>query len=76
MPNLVKLNDGRSMYADKIKLSAMLVEETRKAGHMLTFDEARSIPDLPTPNNYAFSFGSFANAAKEAWNKVEMSKKG
>lgn len=52
-------------------LMDLLIDKTKTLGHMLTFDEASTIPDMVEPNSYAFYFGSFSNAAKLAWFKAK-----
>jgi len=48
-------------------LMDLLVEKTISAGHMLSFQEASNDPEMVQPNNYAFYFGSFNEAARIAW---------
>lgn len=54
----------------------ILVEETKKAGHQLSNDEIRVNTNLPTPEEYAYHFGSSDNAARTAWRKVHVEEKG
>ena len=43
-----------------------LVELARRLGRDPTFDEVRDEPGMPHPNDFAFYFGSFTEAKKEA----------
>ena len=54
----------------EVDLMDLLVVKTAALGHMLTFSEAAADPDMVTPNSYAYYFGSFSEAAKQAWQKV------
>jgi hypothetical protein len=47
-----------------------LLEKTSKLGHQVTSEEMASDKKMPKPNDYAYYFGSFANAAREAWRQV------
>lgn len=68
-------NNGDKFGAEKPEkdLMDLLVEKTISAGHMLSFQEASSDPEMVQPNNYAFYFGSFSDAAKIAWLKARPS---
>ena len=48
------------------KMFRKLVELARRLGRDPTFDEVRDEPEIGNPNNFAFYFGSFTNALKEA----------
>ena len=52
-------------------LMDLLIEKTKILGHMLTFTEASEDPEMVQPNNYAFYFGSFGEAAKIAWRRAK-----
>ena len=56
------------------ELMEMLVNKTRAVGHMVSFKEASEDPDLVDPNNFAFYYGSFSEAAAIAWRKVSKPK--
>lgn len=60
----------------KKQLMKMLVEKTRDVGHVLSFREACEDPDMIDPNNYAFYFGSFREAAKLAWKEANGNPQG
>lgn len=47
-----------------------LVKKTEASGHQITFEEMANDPKMPNPNEYAFYFGSFANASAEVWRSV------
>lgn len=68
-------NKGGYLYTSnpKEELMRMLTDKTRAVGHMVTFKEASEDPDMVNPNNYAFYFGSYGEAAKRAWNRVKNS---
>ena len=70
-------NNGDRLSTDNPKkdLMALLVERTEKLGHMLSFAEATEDPEMVQPNNYAFYFGSFGEAAKIAWRKAKLPNK-
>lgn len=61
-------------YGDQI--FNILVEETRKANHQITIEEAEKNKEIPDPNKYAYYFKSFSNAAEQAWRKVKQEQKG
>lgn len=52
-------------------LMDLLIEKTKTLGHMLTSTEASEDPEMVQPNNYAFYFGSFSEAAKIAWRRAK-----
>lgn len=52
-------------------LMNLLIEKTKILGHMLTFTEASEDPEMVQPNNYAFYFSSFSEAAKIAWSRAK-----
>lgn len=52
-----------------------LIEFVRRLGRDPTFNEVRDNPDLPNPNDFAFYFGSFTDALKEAHRIVFVYKK-
>ncbi|MBQ8985269.1 hypothetical protein IJ076_01780 [Candidatus Saccharibacteria bacterium] len=47
-----------------------LVKKTKELGREVTFQEMEEDPGMPSPNNYAYYYGSFSNAAKVAHNYV------
>lgn len=65
-------NNGDKFGAERPKedLLALLVEKTKALGRMLTFADASEDPEMVQPNNYAYYFGSFGNAAEIAWRRV------
>ena len=63
-----------SLENPKKQLMKMLIDKTRDVGHLLSFREACEDPNMIDPNNYAFYFGSFREAAELAWRKVSESK--
>ena len=63
-------NDGGKFCVGddpKGMMMKLLVKKTIAAGHVLTFNEAKNDPEMIEPNSYAYYYGSFAEAAKEAW---------
>lgn len=56
------------------ELMEMLVNKTRAVGHIVSFKEASEDPDLVDPNNFAFYYGSFSEAAAIAWRKASKPK--
>ena len=52
-------------------LMRVLVEKTEAAGRILTSEEFAKYPELPKPNHFAYYFGSFSEAAKQAYAKTE-----
>ena len=69
----ISRNKGGYLYMSnpKEQLMEMLVDKTLSVGRMVTFKEASEDPGMVCPNNYAFYFGSFDEAAKLAWNKAK-----
>lgn len=69
----ISKNNGGYLYliSPGEQLMKMLVDKTRTVGHMLSFREARDDPEMADPNNYAFYFGSFNEAAQIAWKKAQ-----
>ena len=60
------------MYNDnKTELFSRLVAKTRTLGRQATFSEVNEDEDMPMANDYAYYYGSFTQAAKEAWHQVE-----
>lgn len=47
-----------------------LVRKSELAGHQLSFEEAKADPEMISPNEFAFYFGSFLEAAEQAWDQV------
>lgn len=68
-----KKNNGESIevgdYSTK-GLMNYLIEKTKLAGHQLSFTEAKEDPDMIQPNDFAWYFGSFNEAARKAWDAV------
>lgn len=71
-------NKGGYVYLEnpKEQLMEMLVDKTLALGHLLSFREACEDPELIDPNNYAFYFGSFGEAAKIAWKRATNPQRG
>ena len=51
----------------KKKLFEKLVEKTKGLGHQVSFSEMKEDPAMPDPNLYAYYYGSFSEAAIEAY---------
>ncbi len=68
----VKLNNSELILTDNMRktLKEVIEDATRRAGHKLSFDEARKDPLMIPPNEYPYYFGSFSVAAEEAWRVV------
>ena len=64
------------MNASREELFAMLVKKTGELGREATPADFRADPAMPDPNEYAFAFGRFENAAKEAYSKVHSERSG
>lgn len=58
------------MIATREELFAILVKKTEELGREATPDDFRNDPTLPKHNEYAYHYGSFENAAKQAYQKV------
>lgn len=58
------------MLITRDELFEKLLRKTEEAGHQLTSSEFKQDPTMPHPNEYAFHYGSFENAAREAYSKV------
>lgn len=52
------------------ELFAVLLEKTKELGRQATPDDFRNDPTMPKHNAYAYHYGSFENAAREAYQKV------
>lgn len=65
--------DKFSTEDPKKDLMDLLVEKTISAGHMLSFKEVSEDPEMVCPNNYAFYFGSFSEAANITWRRAKSS---
>lgn len=68
---LIRLNNGETIFLPdseiKYELAKMIVEARKELGHSLTFEEAKRMPKMPeNPNIYAYYFGSFEVACKDA----------
>ena len=65
----VKLNNGNLILTDNMRktLKGAIEDATRRAGHMLSFDDAKKDPLMIPPNEYPYYFGDFPTAAKDAW---------
>lgn len=66
--------DGKEFRSDQ--LMKALITATAKAGHRLTFEEAQKTEGLPTPNTFAYHWGSYDQAAQIAWKKVQFGERG
>ena len=68
----VKLNNGELILTDNMRktLKEVIENATRRAGHKLSFDDAKKDPLMIPPNEYPYYFGSFSVAAEEAWRVV------
>ena len=71
-------NNGDKFSTEKPEedLLTLLVEKTKALGHMLTFAEASADPEMVQPNNYAYYFGSFGEAAAIAWRRARSPNSG
>lgn len=58
------------MNASREELFAILLKKTEQLGRQATYSDFREDPTMPNPNEYAFWYGCFDNAAKEAYRKV------
>ena len=69
----VRLNNGELILTDNMRktLKGAIEDATRRAGHMLSFDDAKKDPLMIPPNEYPYYFGDFPTAAKDAWRKIE-----
>lgn len=54
----------------KEELFQVLIEKTKELGHMVSFSEMRAEFGLSLTNDYAFYYGSFETAAREAYRIV------
>ena len=59
---------------EKNELFAILLKKTEELGRQVTTSDFREDPTLPDPNNYAFAFGRFENAAEQAYREVYSKK--
>lgn len=68
-------NNGDKYSTEKPEedLMNLLVEKTKALGRMLTFADASNDPEMVQPNNYAYYFGSFGQAAEIAWRRARSS---
>ena len=55
------------MIAPKEELYSKLLKKTRELGRKATFKEVDDDPEMPRGNDYAVHYGSFSNAAEEAY---------
>lgn len=51
------------------ELFEKLMQKTKELGRRVSFSEMRDDPSMPEPNQFAFYFGSFANAAERAFSE-------
>lgn len=58
------------MSSIRQQLFDILVKKTKELGREVTFQEMEEDPGMPSPNDYAFYYGSFSNATKVAYNYV------
>lgn len=49
-----------------------LVDKTKVLGHQVSFQEMSDDSNMPEPNDYAYYYGSFLEAARQAWEIVKM----
>ena len=70
----VKLNNGNLILTDNMRktLKEVIEDATRRAGHILSFDDAKKDPLMIPPNEYPYYFGSFSVAAEKAWRVVRL----
>ena len=70
----VRLNNGELILTDNMRktLKGAIEDATRRAGHMLSFDDAKKDPLMIPPNEYPYYFGSFSVAAEKAWRVVRL----
>lgn len=71
---LLERNNGKVLFIDNhvaAKLQEMLLKVTRELGHLVTYEEFKQYSELPKPNQYAYYFGSFGNAARRVWKRVK-----
>lgn len=55
------------MESQKEELFKKLYQKTAELGRQVTFSEMSEDQAMPSPNNYAYYYGSFTEAAKEAY---------
>ena len=58
------------MFITREELFAILLKKTEELGREATPDDFRKDPSLPKHNEYAYHYGSFENAAREAYQKI------
>ena len=63
------------MKSLKDELFEKLVQKTKELGRRVSFSEMRDDPSMPEPNQFAFYFGSFANAAEKAFGEYVSAEK-
>lgn len=57
------------------ELFEKLMQKTKELGRRVSFSEMRDDPSMPEPNQFAFYFGSFANAAERAFSEYVSAEK-
>lgn len=57
----------------KDEMLNLLVSKTKELGRRPSFTEVREDKDMPDPNDYAYHFRSFTDAAEIAWRGYESS---
>lgn len=58
----------------KKKLFEMLVKKTKELGRQVSFSEMKEDPAMPDPNLYSYYYGSFSEAAREAYRLITSGK--
>lgn len=57
------------------ELFEKLMQKTKELGRRVSFSEMRDDPSMPDPNQFAFYYGSFANAAERAFSEYVSAEK-
>ena len=57
------------------ELFEKLIQKTKELGRRVSFSEMRDDPSMPDPNQFAFYYGSFANAAERAFSEYVSAEK-
>lgn len=61
------------MIITREELFLILLRKTEQLGREATPADFREDPAMPNPNEYAYHYGNFENAAREAYQKVRSS---
>ena len=71
-----KLKNGETVVVPdgvtiKQALMELLIRATLAKGEKLEFEEVKRDLNMPNPNDFAYGFGSFTEAAEKAWSKAQ-----